>query len=352
MSYKLIRPILFALESEFSHNFSLKAIELLDQLHLLKYTLKQVPVLPIKVMGLTFNNAVGLAAGLDKNGDYIDALGSLGFGFIEIGTVTPKPQAGNPKPRLFRLKKDHALLNRMGFNNKGVDHLISKVKQAKYDGILGINIGKNADTPIENAIEDYRSCLVKVYEHASYITINISSPNTPGLRTLQSADYLNQLLKELKQEQQRLANDYNKYVPLVIKIAPDLELDEIANMAALFIEHKIDGIIATNTTLQKSGLQESHYEKEAGGLSGEPLFFPATKVLAELKQALDQHQIPLIASGGIMSAAQARKKVDAGADLVQLYTGLIYEGPSLISACLSTLNEAFFEKAGKKCQID
>lgn len=352
MYYNLIRPILFCLDPELSHNFSLKAIKLIDQIHLLKYTVKHLPVLPQKVMGLTFPNQVGLAAGLDKNGDYIDALGELGFGFIEIGTVTPKPQPGNPRPRLFRLIKEQALINRMGFNNKGVDYLIERVKQKRYQGILGINIGKNASTPLEKAIDDYKYCLTKVYDFADYITVNISSPNTPGLRDLQSKDYLNTLLNGLKQEQFRLANDKNKYVPMVIKVAPDLNNEDIASMAEVFINNKVDGIIATNTATDHSAISASKYFNEQGGLSGEAIFSKATTVLAEFKHALGHHKIPLIASGGIMSGEEAKIKVEAGAELIQLYSGLIFKGPKLIASCAKTLNKAFFEQPGKKCQID
>ncbi len=307
----------------------------LEQIGLLNHFITKAASTPRKLLGLTFENPVGLAAGLDKNGDYIDVLGSLGFGFIEIGTVTPKPQSGNPKPRMFRLEKDQAIINRMGFNNKGVDHLVGQVKKKKYQGVLGINIGKNATTAIENAIQDYLYCLDKVYAHASYITINISSPNTPGLRSLQGTEHLTSMLGELKKRQDQLANQHNKYVPLIIKISPDLNSQEIIDMAGAFLENKIDGIIATNTTLDRINLN-SIYANESGGLSGQPLFDKSTQVLSQLKKLVNG-QIPIIASGGIMSADQAKTKIEAGADLVQLYTGFIYQGPSLIAECCKVM---------------
>lgn len=305
----------------------------LEQKKCLKHLLKPVPSTPITVMGLTFPNAIGLAAGLDKNGDYIDALGQLGFGFIEVGTVTPKPQQGNPQPRLFRLVKEQAIINRMGFNNKGVDYLAERIKAKRFDGIIGVNIGKNATTPLENALEDYIFCLNKVYPLADYITINISSPNTPGLRSLQEKDSLYQLLVGLKHEQIRLANDTGRYVPLVIKIAPDLSEQEVLTMADALIANKMDGVIATNTTLDRDGVKQSTYANEAGGLSGLPLFNKSTRILTQLKQALASSPIALIASGGIITAAHAEEKKQAGADLVQLYTGLIYRGPALVREC-------------------
>lgn len=337
MNYELIRPFLFNLNPELSHNFSLKAMKVLLQLGVLKHFIKEPQSLPKKVFGLTFKNPIGLAAGLDKNGDFIDALGALGFGFIEIGTVTPKPQEGNPKPRMFRLENKEAVINRMGFNNKGVEHLVRQVQKKTYQGILGINIGKNASTPIENAIDDYLFCLERVYPHASYITINISSPNTPGLRNLQGTEYLMGLLGQLKSAQDRLANTHHRFVPMLIKIAPDLSDEEITSMAQAFIENKIDGVIATNTTLDRSLVAGEKFEKEAGGLSGQPLFEKSTDVLSKLKKALGAANIPIIGSGGIMSGEQAKRKMEAGADLIQLYTGLVYRGPELISECCSAV---------------
>jgi dihydroorotate dehydrogenase len=336
MDYSLIKKFLFNLSPEFSHSLTLNLLKQVDDIRLLKKFMPTPLRQPKNLLGLTFENPVGLAAGLDKNGDYIDALGALGFGFIEIGTITPRPQPGNPKPRMFRLESQQAIINRMGFNNKGVDYLIDQVKKKRYQGILGINIGKNADTPLENAVEDYRVCMYKVYPYAHYITINISSPNTPGLRSLQGSDYLDDLLNKLKKEQQRLANEHNKYVPLLIKIAPDLSPKEIMQMATALIENQLDGVIATNTTLDRTLIQGIKYSQEAGGLSGQPLFGKSTDVLKKLRAVLKDN-IPIIASGGIITAQQAKDKTLAGADLVQLYTGLIYTGPTLITESIIAL---------------
>ena len=280
-------------------------------------------------MGLKFDNPVGLAAGLDKNGQYIDALAALGFGFIEVGTVTPRAQPGNPKPRMFRLKQDEALINRLGFNNQGLDAFIANVKRAKYQGVLGLNIGKNADTPIESAVDDYVVCLKGVYPFASYVTVNISSPNTKGLRDLQAAEQLQKLLSTLKAEQKVLAKKHKKHVPLVLKIAPDLDLKSIREIAALTLENGFEGMIATNTTISRDAVRDHPLAQEAGGLSGRPLFSPSTEVLRELAKAL-KGNIPIIGVGGIMSGADALAKMNAGASLVQIYTGFIYYGPDLI----------------------
>jgi dihydroorotate dehydrogenase len=284
-------------------------------------------------MGLTFRNPVGLAAGLDKNGECIDGLAALGFGFIEIGTVTPLPQQGNPKPRLFRLPQANAIINRMGFNNNGVDALITNVKRADYRGILGINIGKNAATPIERAADDYLICLRKVYAHASYITVNISSPNTKNLRQLQDEDALNGLLMLLKTEQQKLADTHGKYVPITLKIAPDLDNEQIAQIARLLMQHRIDGVIATNTTLSREGVDNLPHGTETGGLSGAPVRDRSTAVIRQLAAEL-QGALPIIGVGGILSGADAAEKIRAGASLVQIYSGMVFSGPALISeAC-------------------
>ena len=280
-------------------------------------------------MGLDFPNQVGLAAGLDKNGDYIDALAALGFGFLEIGTVTPRPQPGNPKPRMFRLVEQQAIINRMGFNNHGVNRLIENVIRSRYRGILGINIGKNFDTPIERAADDYLVCLEKVYSHASYVTVNISSPNTKNLRQLQQENEFDALLAVLKQKQKSLHAQHGKYVPLTIKIAPDLNEAEIDMIADRLLAHRIDGVIATNTTVSRAGVEQSRYQQEAGGLSGEPLQQAATIVIRRLAQQL-KGRIPIIGVGGIDSAAAAEEKFAAGASLVQVYSGLVYRGPVLI----------------------
>ncbi len=297
---------------------------------------QQVAAKPVTCMGIEFPNPVGLAAGLDKNGAYIDALAALGFGFIEIGTITPRPQAGNPHPRLFRLPQAKAIINRMGFNNDGVDKLIENVKAAKFKGVLGINIGKNADTPVEKAVDDYLICLEKVYNYASYITVNISSPNTKNLRSLQSGDALTELLQTLKQRQLALAEEHQHYVPLVLKVAPDLEPSDIEFIAQQLLQFKIDGLIVTNTTLSREGVENLPHGDEAGGLSGAPLFEKSTACLAAFAKTLEG-KIPLIGVGGILSGEQAVAKRNAGATLVQVYSGLVYTGPELVKDCVDAL---------------
>lgn len=297
---------------------------------------QQVAAKPVTCMGLEFPNPVGLAAGLDKNGAYIDALAALGFGFIEIGTITPRPQAGNPHPRLFRLPQAKAIINRMGFNNDGVDKLIENVKAAKFKGVLGINIGKNADTPVEKAVDDYLICLEKVYNYASYITVNISSPNTKNLRSLQSGDALTELLQTLKQRQLALAEEHQHYVPLVLKVAPDLEPSDIEFIAQQLLQFKIDGLIVTNTTLSREGVENLPHGDEAGGLSGAPVFEKSTACLAAFAKILEG-KIPLIGVGGILSGEQAVAKRNAGATLVQVYSGLVYTGPELVKDCVDAL---------------
>ena len=330
--YELIRPALFALDAETAHRLTLGSLRAVHALGL-SNLLKQHPVDdPRSVMGLTFANAVGLAAGLDKNGACIDGLSTLGFGFIEIGTVTPLPQPGNPRPRLFRLPRANAIINRMGFNNEGVDRLVENVQRAGYRGILGINIGKNAFTPIARATDDYLICLRKVYAHASYVAINISSPNTANLRKLQDSDELDTLLLQLKKEQEKLAQQHGKYVPLAVKIAPDLDAGQIGQIAALLIRHRIDGVIATNTTLSRAGVENLPHGMEPGGLSGAPVRDKSTAVIRQLAAGL-QHALPIIGVGGILSGADAAAKIDAGAALVQIYSGLIYRGPALVAEC-------------------
>ncbi|GEA08429.1 dihydroorotate dehydrogenase (quinone) [Alteromonas sp. KUL42] len=291
---------------------------------------------PVKVAGLTFDNPVGLAAGLDKNGDCIDAFASMGFGFVEIGTVTPRPQAGNPKPRLFRLPEKHAIINRMGFNNKGVDHLVEQVKQAQFNGPIGINIGKNKDTEEANALDDYLICLNKVYPYASYVTINISSPNTPGLRNLQYGEALDSLLAGLKAAQETLTQTHGKYVPLFIKIAPDLSDVEIESIAKSLINSKMDGVIATNTTLSRDAVQGLNHADEMGGLSGSVMTEMSLEVTRKLAKALDR-SIPIIGVGGIDSPEAAQARLDAGASLVQVYSAFIYQGPSLVKRIVKAL---------------
>ncbi len=335
MLYSLIRPLLFKLSPERAHKLTLSSLSHLNHFPFNKLWQANLPAVPCRVMGIDFASPIGLAAGLDKNADHLAALGKLGFGFIEVGTVTPRPQAGNPLPRLFRLPKDHALINRMGFNNKGVDHLVAQVKASNYQGVLGINIGKNADTLIEEATEDYLTCFNKVYAHADYVTINISSPNTRNLRQLQENDALGPLLSCLKTAQAALATQYGRYVPLVVKIAPDLNEAEVQSMGKLFLEHEIDGIIATNTTLSREGVTGA-LAQEMGGLSGAPLTGRATAVIRALHHVVG-YRIPLIASGGVMSGEDAREKFAAGASLVQVYTGLIYRGPALLKEIAGSL---------------
>jgi len=333
--YPLLRPLLFTLDPETAHHSTLDALKTAHSLGLL--CTKHPAANPRTVMGVTFPNPVGLAAGLDKNGDYIDALSALGFGFIEIGTVTPRPQPGNPKPRMFRLPEAQGIINRMGFNNLGVDALVENVKRAKYKGILGINIGKNFDTPIEKAASDYLIGLRKVYTHASYVAINISSPNTKNLRQLQGGGELDALLEQLKAEQENLAKLHGKYVPLAVKIAPDLDQEQIQQIAELLIRHRIDGVIATNTTLSREGVEGMTHGNEAGGLSGAPVREKSTAVIRELATALNG-ALPIIGVGGILSGADAVEKVQAGAALVQIYSGMIYRGPDLVGEAIKALS--------------
>ena len=333
MLYSLARPLLFSLAPERAHELTLSLLKSSHKMGLMR---QNVAAKPVTCMGIEFPNPVGLAAGLDKNGAYIDALAGQGFGFIEIGTITPRPQAGNPHPRLFRLPQAKAIINRMGFNNEGVDQLVENVKAAKFKGILGINIGKNADTPVEKAVDDYLICLEKVYNYASYITVNISSPNTKNLRSLQSGDALTELLETLKNRQLELAQEYQHYVPLVLKVAPDLDETDIAFIAKQLLQFKIDGLIVTNTTLSREGVEGLAHAEEAGGLSGAPVFEKSTACLAAFAAVL-KGQIPLIGVGGILSGADAVAKKQAGASLVQVYSGLIYTGPELVKDCVDAL---------------
>lgn len=296
----------------------------------------RVPNKEVEVMGIKFPNPVGLAAGLDKNGECINAFTGMGFGFVEVGTVTPKPQPGNEKLRIFRLPQANAIINRMGFNNKGVDYLVEQVRKANFDGVVGINIGKNKVTPEENAKDDYVFCMRKVYDVASYIAINISSPNTPGLRSLQYGDALNELLAEIKAEQAKLAEQYGKYVPVAVKIAPDLTEDEVNSIAQCLINNDIDGVIATNTTLARDKVEHLEHGNEMGGLSGKPVTDKSTEVIKQLAKALDD-KMPIIGVGGIHSVEDAKEKIAAGASLVQLYTGFIYEGPDLVRNIVKSL---------------
>ncbi|MCW8922240.1 MAG: quinone-dependent dihydroorotate dehydrogenase [Gammaproteobacteria bacterium] len=330
--YPVVRKLLFLLKPETAHALSLNLMDLANKLGLLKLFIGKPVEAPLKVMDIEFKNPVGLAAGLDKNGEYIDALAACGFGFVEIGTVTPRAQPGNPKPRLFRLEADEAIINRMGFNNEGVESLVNNVKRSRRQCVLGINIGKNRDTGLENAADDYQQALAAVYQYADYVTINISSPNTPGLRDLQHGEELEKLLSVLKQEQSRLNDIHDRYVPLVVKIAPDLDEQAVAELAETFIRQNIDGVIATNTTSSREGLHDQMQAEEQGGLSGRPLTKLSDEILAILVSSL-QGKIPVIAAGGIFSAEDARRKIELGASLVQVYTGFIYLGPDLVRDC-------------------
>jgi len=332
LPYSLVRPLLFSLDAERAHELTLHSLALLSRLK--GSAIDHSAEAGIPAMGLRFPNRVGLAAGLDKNGVAIDGLAGLGFGFIEVGTVTPRPQPGNPKPRLFRLPEHKAIINRMGFNNEGVDALLARLPTTRYRGILGINIGKNFDTPIERAAEDYLTCLDKAYPHAGYVTVNISSPNTKNLRQLQGQSELDALLGALKARQGELAQKHGKYVPLALKIAPDLDADQIINIADALRRHALDAVIATNTTLDRDGVMGSPLAGEAGGLSGAPLFEKSTLVIRSLAKAL-ANELPIIAAGGIISGDHARAKIAAGATLVQLYSGLIYRGPDLVRECVA-----------------
>ena len=327
--YTLAKPLLFQLDDEVAHDLTLKGLKFAQKAGLLHLYPSPIICESRTVMGITFPNAVGLAAGLDKNGAVIDAMASLGFGFIEIGTITPRPQPGNPKPRLFRVKQAQGIINRFGFNNLGVDHLIANVKAAQYKGVLGINIGKNFDTPMENAVDDYLICMQKVYAHATYITVNISSPNTKNLRALQEKTALSQLLMTLKAEQTKLADQHGRYVPITLKIAPDLALEQVNEIADLLLEHRIDGVIATNTTLSREPVEGMEHAEESGGLSGAPVRDKSTLVISQLSQRL-QGALPIIGVGGILTGADAVEKIAVGASLVQVYSGLIYKGPQLV----------------------
>ena len=331
--YALARQALFCLDAERAHGLGLAGIAVAWRSGALSLLAPPITPLPVECMGLKFANPVGLAAGLDKNGEYINALAACGFGFLEIGTTTPRAQPGHPKPRMFRLKRAHAVINRLGFNNSGVDALVRNVQKAAFDGVLGINIGKNFDTPNESAAADYLHCLEKVYPHAGWVTINISSPNTQGLRELQGADALNGLLKALKSAQKKLKKKHKRHVPLALKVAPDLDLAQIDSIAALVIKHGFEALIAGNTTLSRDGVAGLANADEAGGLSGAPLLARSTEVLAAFAQRL-RGKVALIGVGGVDSGAAALAKRAAGADAVQFYTGMIYRGPALIGECV------------------
>ncbi len=338
MLYDLARALMFRLDAETSHELALGSMNLAASLGLHKLMGAGTQSLPTKVMGIRFPNPVGLAAGLDKNGTAVDGLASMGFGFVEVGTVTPRPQPGNPKPRLFRIPEHQAIINRMGFNNDGVDQLLKNLDRSTYQGILGINIGKNKDTPNEQAHLDYLLCLRKVYARASYITVNISSPNTPGLRTLQFGESLNSLLDALKTEQAKLASVHGRYVPIAVKIAPDMTEEELGLVASSLKTYEMDGVIATNTTLSREGVEDSPISEEAGGLSGAPVRNRSTATIRALAERLDG-ALPIIGVGGITEGFDAAEKIEAGASLVQIYTGFIYRGPALVRDSVAAIAE-------------
>lgn len=336
MLYRIARSAIFQLDAEKAHDLAIQNFSRFTGTPLDLFYRQHVPERSVEVMGLTFKNPVGLAAGLDKNGECIDAFGAMGFGFVEVGTVTPRPQSGNDKPRLFRLIPAEGIINRFGFNNLGVDNLVENVKKSTYDGVIGINIGKNKDTPIEKGAEDYLICMEKVYQYAGYIAVNISSPNTPGLRSLQYGEALDDLLAQLKQKQIELAEIHGKYVPLALKIAPDLDDQEIIQVCESLIRNKIDGVIGTNTTLDRTLVEGMDHCDEMGGLSGRPLQNKSTDVIRKMAIALDG-ALPIIGVGGIDSAMAAREKMQAGAQLVQVYTGFIYHGPRLVKDIVNGL---------------
>ncbi|WP_375753986.1 quinone-dependent dihydroorotate dehydrogenase [Vibrio sp. HN007] len=336
MLYRLARTGFFQLDAEKAHDLAIDNFKRFQGTPADLFYRQTLPVREVECMGLTFKNPVGLAAGLDKNAECIDAFGAMGFGFVEVGTVTPRPQPGNDKPRLFRITEAEALVNRMGFNNKGVDVLVENVKRSNYDGIIGINIGKNKDTPIENGSEDYLICMDKTYDHAGYIAVNISSPNTPGLRTLQYGEALDSLLSDLKVKQAELQKKYDKYVPLALKIAPDLSDEEIVQICDSLVRFNIDGVIATNTTLDRSIVKGMKHAEEAGGLSGRPLQHRSTEVIRRVHEELGD-KLPIIGVGGVDSYVAAKEKMMAGAKLVQVYSGFIYKGPGLVRDIVKNL---------------
>lgn len=334
--YGFIRFLLFRLPPEQAHEVALKSLDLFERLGMAQRLSPPVSATPVKAMGLIFPNAVGLAAGLDKNADHVDALGALGFGFIEVGTVTPLAQPGNPKPRMFRLPEHQAIINRMGFNNDGLNHLLARLDRMTYKGILGINVGKNAVTPVDQAESDYRKGIAAVYSKADYITVNVSSPNTPGLRDLQFGDSLLRLLESIKDEQNKQYGSHGRYVPIAVKIAPDMDDDGIRFVAGALKNAGMDGVIATNTTITRDAVAGHPLAAEAGGLSGEPVREPSLRVIHRLHAELGT-AMPIIGVGGIMNGADALEKIEAGATLVQIYTGFIYRGPEIIAEAIRAI---------------
>ena len=334
--YDWIRPLLFKLDAETAHGLTLYGMDVAHRSELGRFVATPPQDLPTEAFGLHFPNPVGLAAGLDKNAAHLDALGALGFGFIEVGTVTPRPQIGNDRPRLFRLRQHEAIINRMGFNNEGVDALVRNVVKSSYRGVLGINIGKNKDTPNDKAADDYLFCLERVYAHASYITVNISSPNTQGLRDLQEEATLRRFIETLREAQERLGSQQGARKPMLLKIAPDLSEAELDSIASVLLAAKVDGVICTNTTIDHSAVASDPRGNEAGGLSGKPLFVRSNQVVRGMRQRLGD-RIGIVGVGGILDGSDAVEKMDAGAALVQLYSGLIYRGPALVTECVDEI---------------
>lgn len=334
--YSILRSLLFRLPAEASHDLTMDMLGAAGRLGLVDKLCRPRTPQPVQVMGLTFDNPVGLAAGLDKNGLAVDGLAAMGFGFLEVGTVTPRPQPGNPKPRMFRLPEQSAIINRLGFNNMGVEALLQRLDAVRFAGVLGVNIGKNAVTPVDRAVDDYLYCLRKVYTRASYVTVNLSSPNTPGLRSLQYGDTLKRLLESIKQCQRELTAMHGQYVPIAIKIAPDVLPEDLALIAAVLVEEGMDAVIATNTTLERTAVVGLEHADEIGGLSGGPLTDVATEVVRVLAGELNG-RIPIIGVGGILSGSDAADKIHAGASLVQLYSGFIYRGPELVGECVDAI---------------
>lgn len=336
MLYSLLKPLLLQLNAEYVHELTIKGLRKINRTPLAWLLHQRVAIKPVTCMDLNFKNPIGLAAGLDKNGDAIEAFGAMGFAFIEVGTVTPRAQEGQAQPRLFRIKEAEALINRMGFNNHGVDYLVERLQQVRYDGIIGVNIGKNADTPIEQAHDDYLLCLQKVYPYAGYVTLNLSSPNTAGLRSLQYGAALDNLLTVIKSQQTALQQQHGRTVPITVKISPDLEESEIVQIADSVIRHQIDGVVATNSTTDRQLVRGLSHCSEVGGLSGRPLQQRSTQTIAKLASEL-QGRVPIIGVGGIDSLTAAREKLQAGASLLQIYTSLIYHGPALIKQIITNL---------------
>ncbi|CAL4321416.1 quinone-dependent dihydroorotate dehydrogenase [Buchnera aphidicola] len=333
MIYSILKKILFKIDPEKSHFFTFELLKFFNYINIKFFNQKKYFYKPIKIMGLNFKNHLGLSAGLDKNGDYINILSNMGFGFIELGSVTLKPQEGNIKPRIFRLLESESIINRMGFNNYGIDYLIKNLKKSKFEGIIGVNIGKNFNTPINLAFLEYSKCIEKVYLYTDYICINISSPNTKNLRKLQYGKFFEKILYKIKKKQQKLKKKYKKYVPILIKISPDLDNLEIKNISKKLIKYEIDGVIATNTTIKKSILKNITHGTEEGGLSGQELQLKSTLIIKKLKK-FTKKKIVIIGSGGINSSVSAQEKLNSGANLIQIYSGLIYEGPKLIKNIL------------------